>query len=200
MASTRRPSPVEQAASNAWLGADGGCIFADAPNAVTSAAVIVRQVSTHRNITPLRGTRQSRASSRASGGFTTIVLKNSSPARSFTLLTRIRWINLCRDRPERCLQTGRRCFTNKGAALWCGRKSRGQISASQGPRVESDRLQLVLSQLLPGRLAVLLLRGPHMCDVCYWPLASFRGRAAIGSLLERSGHQLAGKIRRLGRE
>jgi hypothetical protein len=32
MASTRRPSRAEQAASNAWLGADGGCIFADAPN------------------------------------------------------------------------------------------------------------------------------------------------------------------------
>jgi hypothetical protein len=41
MASTRRPSRAEQAASNAWLGADGGCIFADAPNAVTSAAVIL---------------------------------------------------------------------------------------------------------------------------------------------------------------
>ena len=31
--------PSGQVASNAWLWADGGCIFADAPNAVTSAAV-----------------------------------------------------------------------------------------------------------------------------------------------------------------
>ena len=34
-----------------------GCIFADAPNAVTSAAVIVHQISMHRNIRPLRVTR-----------------------------------------------------------------------------------------------------------------------------------------------
>jgi catechol 2,3-dioxygenase-like lactoylglutathione lyase family enzyme len=45
---------AEQAASNAWLGADGGCICADAPNAVTSAAVILHQISMHRNITPLQ--------------------------------------------------------------------------------------------------------------------------------------------------
>jgi hypothetical protein len=54
---TQRPSQAEQVASNAWLWADGGCIFADAPNAVTSAAVIVHQISMHRNITPLRVTR-----------------------------------------------------------------------------------------------------------------------------------------------
>jgi hypothetical protein len=114
MASTRRRSRAERAASNAWLGADGGCIFADAPNAVTSAAAIVHQVSMHRNITPLRVIRSSQASSRASGGFTIIVLRNSSPAQSFPLLTRIRWSNPCLDRPERCLQTGKRCFTNKG--------------------------------------------------------------------------------------
>jgi hypothetical protein len=33
-----------------------------------------------------------------------------------------------------------------------------------------------------------------------WPFASFRGRAAIRLLLERSGLQLAGKIGRFGRE
>jgi hypothetical protein len=30
------------------------------------------------------------------------------------LPTRIRRINRCRDRPERCLQTGKPCFTNRG--------------------------------------------------------------------------------------
>ena len=55
--SIRRPSQAEQVASNAWLGTDGGFIFADAPNAVTSAAVIVHQISMHRNIAPLRVTR-----------------------------------------------------------------------------------------------------------------------------------------------
>jgi hypothetical protein len=114
MVSTRRPSQAEQVASNARLWADGGSIFADAPNADTSAAVTLHPISMHRNITPLRVTRSSRASSRASGGFTTIVPRTSSPARSFTLLTRIRWSNRCRDRPERCLQTGKRCFTNRG--------------------------------------------------------------------------------------
>jgi hypothetical protein len=135
MASTRRPSRAEQAASNAWLGADGGCIFADAPNAVTSAAVILHQISTHRNITPPRVIRSSRASSRASGGFTTIVLENSSPARSFMLLTRIRWINLCRDRPERCLQTGKRCFTNKGRLFGAAASPRGQPTDVTGAPV-----------------------------------------------------------------
>jgi hypothetical protein len=32
-------------------------------------------------------------------------------------LTRIRWINPCPDRPKRCLQTGKRCFTNRGRLL-----------------------------------------------------------------------------------
>jgi hypothetical protein len=41
MALTQLPSQAALVASNAWLGADGGCIFADAHNAVTSAAVIL---------------------------------------------------------------------------------------------------------------------------------------------------------------
>ena len=117
MVSTQQSSRAEQVASNAWSRADGGFIFADAPNAVTSAAVIIHQISMHRNITPLRVTRLSRVSSRASGGFTTIVQRNSSPARSFPLLTRIRWINRRPDQPNGCLQTGKRCFTNRAALL-----------------------------------------------------------------------------------
>src|SRR6202140_39883 len=113
MVSTRQLSRAEQVASNAQARADGGFIFADARNAVTSAAVIVHQVSMHRNISPLRVTRLSRVSSRASGGFTTIVQRNPSPARRLPLLTRIRWINLCPDQPNGCLQTGKRCFTNR---------------------------------------------------------------------------------------
>jgi hypothetical protein len=61
--------PSGTVAPNAWLWADGGCIFADAPNALTSAAVIVRQISMHRNIAPQRVTRSSRASSRAAVAF-----------------------------------------------------------------------------------------------------------------------------------
>jgi hypothetical protein len=120
MVSTRQSSRAEQVASNAWGGADGGFIFADVPNAVTSAVVIIHQISMHRNITPLRVTRLSRVSSRASGGFTTIVQRNSSPARSFPLLTHIRWINRCPDQPNGCLQTGKRCFTNRVGSFGCG--------------------------------------------------------------------------------
>jgi hypothetical protein len=36
MVSALRSSQAEQVASNAWLQADGGSIFADAPNAGTS--------------------------------------------------------------------------------------------------------------------------------------------------------------------
>jgi hypothetical protein len=43
MVSTQQSSQAEQVASNAWLWAAGGSIFADAPNAGTSAAVIVHQ-------------------------------------------------------------------------------------------------------------------------------------------------------------
>src|SRR5262249_32859207 len=46
-------------------------------------------------------------------GFTIIVPKNCSPARSFKLLTPIHCINQYRDRPELSLQTGKRCFTNR---------------------------------------------------------------------------------------
>jgi hypothetical protein len=116
MVSTQRPSRAEQVASNARGWTDGGCIFADAPNAVTLAAVILHQISMHRNIAPLRGTRLSRVSSRASGGFTTIVPRSFSPARSFPLLTRVRWINRCPDQPDGCRQTGKRCFTNRARA------------------------------------------------------------------------------------
>ena len=118
MVSTRQSSRAEQVASNAWNGANGGFIFADAPNAVTSAAVIIHQISMHRSITPLRVTRLSRVSSRASGGFTTIGQRNSSPARTFPLLTRIRWINRRPDQPDGCLQTGKRCFTNRRRLFW----------------------------------------------------------------------------------
>jgi hypothetical protein len=113
MVSTQPSSQAEQIASNTWLGPHGGCIFADGPNAGTSAAATVHQVSMHQNITPLRVTRSSRASSRARIGSTTIVQSNSSSARSFALRTRIRRINRRRDRQKRCRQTGQRCFTNK---------------------------------------------------------------------------------------
>jgi hypothetical protein len=133
MVSTRRPSQAEQVASNARLLADGGSIFADAPNAVTSAAVTLHPISMHRNITPLRVTRSSRASSRASGGSTTIARRTSSPARSFTLLTRIRWINRCRGRPERCLQTGKRCFTNRERCLARWQATRSDLGVKRPP-------------------------------------------------------------------
>lgn len=114
MASTQQSRQAEQVASNAWLWADGGCICADAPHAGTSAAVIAHQIGMRRNTTPLPVTRSSRVSSRASGGFTTIVQRSSSPARSFMLLRRIRWSNRRPGPPEWCLQTGKRCFTNRG--------------------------------------------------------------------------------------
>jgi Zn-finger in ubiquitin-hydrolases and other protein len=52
-----------------------------------------------------------------------------------TLLTRIRWINQCPDRPEQCLQTGKRCFTNRERLFWFDREPRDQISVSQGSRL-----------------------------------------------------------------
>ena len=45
MASTLQPSQAGWAASNARLQADGGSIFADVPNAVTSVVVIVHRVN-----------------------------------------------------------------------------------------------------------------------------------------------------------
>jgi hypothetical protein len=62
---------------------------------------------------PLQVTGLSRASSQASGGFTTIVQRNSSPARSSPLLTHVRWISQYPDQPDECLQTGKRSFTNR---------------------------------------------------------------------------------------
>jgi hypothetical protein len=113
MVSIRRSSRAERAASSARLRADGGYIFAGARSAVTSAAVIVRRVSMHRNISRQPATRSSRALSRASNGSTTFVQRSFSTVQSFTLHTRIRQINRCRDRREQCLQTGRRCFTSR---------------------------------------------------------------------------------------
>jgi|SRR5271165_5873437 len=128
MGSTQRRSPADQVAPNARLWADGGFIFAGAPNAVTSAAVIVHQVSMHRNITPRPGTRSSRVLSRASIGFTIIAQQNPLPARNLRPLTRIRRINRHRDRLERCLRTGRRCCTNRARVP--SLRSQGTISRS----------------------------------------------------------------------
>jgi hypothetical protein len=137
MASTRRLNQAEQAAPNARPRADGGFIFADAPNAATSAAATVHQVSMRRSTTPPRVIRSSRASSRASTGFTIIAPRNPLPAQNFLRLSAIRSISRRRDRPERCRQTGKRCFTNKGGFFWF------PISGSQGPVRESDRWRYV---------------------------------------------------------
>ena len=66
--------------------------------------------------------------------------ENPSPARSFTLLTRIRWINPCPDRPERCLQTGKRCFTNRGRLF----------GSAASHAVRSRRRPMQTSPIRPG--------------------------------------------------
>jgi hypothetical protein len=63
--------------SNAWRPEVGGYIFADAPNVVTSAAAIIRKVSTPRNTMQLRAIQLLRVSSPANGGFTIIARENS---------------------------------------------------------------------------------------------------------------------------
>jgi hypothetical protein len=118
--------------SSAWLRADGGFICADAPNAGTSAAVIVPPISTPRDILPKRVTRLSRASSPASIGFTTIVQNNPSLVPSFTLLTRILLISLCPDRPGRCRQIGKRKFANRIGTLSQRRSNRGRAESDVG--------------------------------------------------------------------
>ena len=75
---------------NAWRLALGGSIFADAPKAVISAAVIVRQISMRRNIVRPQVTQLSPVSSQESGGSTIIVQVNFSQARLSPLLIRIR--------------------------------------------------------------------------------------------------------------
>jgi hypothetical protein len=136
MVSTRRPNQAERVASNARLRVHGGCICADARNAATSVAVILHPISMHRSITPRRVTRSSRASSPASIGFMTIVRKNSSTVRSFTPLSRIRRINRYPDQPERCLRTGKRCFTNRDGSLVWPQRARSNL---RGVPMQKDR-------------------------------------------------------------
>ena len=70
-----------------------------------------------------------------------------------SLLTHIRWINRRPDRPERCLQIGKRCFTNRGR-LGSAASRAVQMSASQGPR---PRIQCRTG----GRAPSLPLRRSH---------------------------------------
>jgi hypothetical protein len=86
-----------QVASNAWQRTDGGYTCADAPNAVTSAAAILRQASMRQSITLQQATRSSTASSPARTGST--ITEREKPLRvlSCAALARIRRINLCRD-------------------------------------------------------------------------------------------------------
>ena len=71
--------------SGTGCGVAGGSIFADAPDVVISAAVIVRQVSMHQSTTQQRVIRLLRVSSRGSGGFTIITPENSSRVPSYPL-------------------------------------------------------------------------------------------------------------------
>jgi hypothetical protein len=75
---------------NAWRLAVGGSIFADAPNAVISAAVIVHQISMRRNIVRPQVTQLLQVSNQGSGGFTIIIQVNFSLARVSPLLIGIR--------------------------------------------------------------------------------------------------------------
>ena len=112
MVSTQQSSRAEQVASNAWPWADGGSIFADAPNAHIGCCDSSpnQHASKHHAAT---GHPIITSFERGDGGFAIIVRGNSSPARSFPLLTRIRWITRRPDRRERCPQIGKRCFTNR---------------------------------------------------------------------------------------
>jgi hypothetical protein len=112
-----RPSRVVTAVLNACRPAVGGCIFADAPNVVISAAVIIRQVSTRQSTIQPQVTRLSRVSRPASGGSMIIERAISLPVRTYPRRIRTHWINRCPDPPDGYLQTGKRCSTN--------RKSRG---------------------------------------------------------------------------
>jgi len=82
--------PSVRAVLNAWRPALGGSIFADAPNAVISAAVIVLQISMRRNIVRPQLTQLSPVSSQESGGSTIIVQVNFLQARLSPLLIRVR--------------------------------------------------------------------------------------------------------------
>jgi hypothetical protein len=81
---------VGRVVPNAWRPEVGGSIFADAPNAVTSAAATIHLTSTHQNITQLLVIRLSPVSSRGSGGFTITVQGIFLPVRIFPLLIRTR--------------------------------------------------------------------------------------------------------------
>jgi hypothetical protein len=193
MASTPQPSRAERVASNARRWAGGGCIFADARNAVTSAAVILHQTSTHRNTMPRRVTPSSRASSRASTGFTTIVLERCSPARDFTPLTRIRRINRCPDRPKRCLQTGKRCFTNRGGCV--------VLMSAVGP-TWPRRLRVALS-VCSGGAAIRLCRRHSSCGssrlsrrVLHLTCPASRARCARASPASRCHRRRTRRARR----
>ena len=69
--------------------------------------------SMRRSTTRRQVTRSSRASSRASDGFTTIGQERLSSARSFRALNPIRRISRCRGRLGPCLQTGKHGSTTR---------------------------------------------------------------------------------------
>jgi hypothetical protein len=106
--------------SNAWQRTDGGCICADAPNAVTSAAAIVRQASIRQSITRPRATRSSIASSPARTGSTITEREKLFRVPSCAALVRIRRINLCRDPRAGYPQNGKASCTSKLAVRRSG--------------------------------------------------------------------------------
>jgi hypothetical protein len=104
---------VVQVASNAWQRTNGGCICADAPNAVTSAAATVRQTSMRQSITRRQAIRSSIASSPARTGSTITERERLLRVLSCPALARIRRINLPPDPRAVCPQGGKASCTSK---------------------------------------------------------------------------------------
>lgn len=117
MASTSQPSRAERVARTVQRQAGGGFISADVPNAATSAAAMRRPTSMRRNTTRRQVTRSSRASSRASDGFTTIGQERLSSVPSFRALNPILRISRCPGRLGPCLQTGKHGSTIRHSSI-----------------------------------------------------------------------------------
>jgi hypothetical protein len=107
-------SPAAQAAPSVWQRMDGGFTFDDAPNAVTSAAAIVRRASMRRSTTRPPAIPSSIASSLARTGFTTTEREKLLRVPSCPALTRIRRVSQRRGPRGEYPQNGKASSTSNG--------------------------------------------------------------------------------------
>jgi hypothetical protein len=92
----------------------------------------------------------------------------------------------------------RLCLWVAGGCACGGNAIRRVVAGWDRPKPLRTKIAARASRLIPT--LTVARASERKRDVASWPIMTFRDNAALRSLSERSGHQLVGKTRSIGRE